>query len=96
MHLTRLFKWAPGWVAIALLIAAEAFAVAHAADLDAHSGAESCKLCLYVSQLDTAAAPTALPGLVPAGLVEATAFEASPSGDVRRGRPAARGPPQAP
>ena len=95
MHLKRLFKWMPGWVAIALLIAAEAFAVVHAADLDAHSGGESCKFCLYVSQLDTAAAPAALPRLVPAGLVEATPFEALPSGDVRRRRPAARGPPQA-
>ena len=71
MTRSRTLSFVPAWLAVALLIAAEAFAVVHAADLDAHTGGEACKICLSVSPLDGASPINgwALPiVVVPAGV----------------------------
>lgn len=85
-------------VSIALLclfIAAEAVAVVHSLDYEAHAGGDPCKICISISGLDDAVAASA-PVFVPPA---AAAHDAFPEGDAiivaRIDRPNARAPPQA-
>lgn len=85
-------------VSIALLclfIAAEAVAVVHSLDYEAHAGGDPCKICISISGLDDAVAASAPLLIPPAGAVR----DAFPEGEViivaRIDRPNARAPPQA-
>lgn len=94
MTRSRPLSFVPAWFAIALLMVAEAFAVVHATDLDAHTGGEACKICLSVSPLDGASPVngSALPiVVVPDSRVPFVA--AGLTTDRRPGRIVARGPP---
>jgi hypothetical protein len=80
---------------LCLLIAGEALAVVHSLDVDAHAGADPCKICISISALDDAAV-AAPPTLVPSLAVASDVFpEAAGAVFARAERPCARGPPQA-
>lgn len=80
---------------LCLLIAGEALAVVHSLDVDAHAGADPCKICISISGLDDAAV-TAPPALIPSLAAVGDVFpEAAGAVFTRTERPSARGPPQA-
>jgi hypothetical protein len=85
-------------VSIALLclfIAAEAVAVVHSLDYEAHAGADPCKICISISGLDDVVSASA-PVLVPPAAAARDAFPAGESVVFERiQRPNARAPPQA-
>lgn len=78
---------------LCLLVAAEAMTVTHALDFDAHTAGETCKICLSVSGLDSAAPARTLVLLPPAAATAVVLPGQLPPVFARLERPVARGPP---
>lgn len=78
---------------LCLLVVAEALAVTHALDFEAHAPGEVCKICVGVADLG-GAAPARAPLLLPPAAAEPVPFTAVVSLPAARNeRPSARGPP---
>jgi hypothetical protein len=87
------FKLFASATLLCLLVAAEAMAVVHSLDFEAHAAGESCKICISVAGFGSAA-PARVPTLLPPPAAAQEAFpEVRAVVPARIERPAARGPP---
>jgi len=80
-------------VLLFVLVSAEAMAVAHALDLDAHASGDPCKICVSAAGLASAAPASAAPAQLPRADVPVATAQNPLVPAQRPERASARGPP---
>jgi hypothetical protein len=91
----RFVKSAVSATVVALLLVAEAVALTHPLDFDAHAAGEPCKICISVAGLGSAAVAQDAPVCLDSAAVAPLADGLSPIPYTRLATHTARGPPLA-
>lgn len=93
MHRKPSLKPCAAFVLLFVLVAAEALAVMHSLDFDAHAGSDPCNVCIAVAGLGAAAPARAMPQEVARTDLPGEAARALTVPALRTERPSARAPP---